>query len=1100
VTSWIRARGPRLKVGLGALVTAAVLLLGWWLGSLPYRERLLSERRAHVAAELVLRRDALSRGMAERLAVLRGLYAFAQLEAGESQFGDRFARYAARLCEGTDGKAIRYVAVSPGGVVGYVYPADGNEAEIGYDPLQDPRAEVRADAQRAIDSGQVVLTTSSGLTPGRQELIAQQAVYLPLDPGRAPQYWGLVRVVLDLPSLLAEAELDQQQELAFALRDGAGEILYGSEEVFAAAPVVSQIPLPDGAWELVTAPVVGWQASIRGPLTSYWAWGTTTALLFAALTYLVLGRQAYLSAAVDEHTRALTVANERLRQDVVERERAAVALQESEAALRTTEASFRGLFEQAPFAMQICAPDGRTLRVNRAYRELWGCNEAQIVGSNLLAGECFLLPELLPHVQRAFAGEPVSIPAERYTPDQVPAIQRGEAHWVSTYVYPLKDDRGQIERVIAVYEDITAQREAAEALRVSEERFRHAFDDAATGMGLVGTDGRFLRANASLCKMLGYDVDELLARTFQALTHPDDLAIGLDLLHDLVTGERDVGWLEKRYVHRDGHVIWALLSTSAIRDAQGRLLYLVSQVQDVTERKEAEARLTEKEAQYHGIFEATSDGLIISDLEGRIVEINPAACAMYGYDRGQAVGQPLASFVHADSRDLFDEVFEGIRRGEGFVVQAVDQRQDGTPFHVEVYGSSFTYAGQPHLLSVIRDVTERVEAVHLLEQRVSERTRELSTLLRVSRDVASTLDLEPLLSAVLERLGEVVAYDAAAVLIAGRDEEMALAGYRGPMPRESVPERLCWRQIAHLCEVLEHREPLIIPDVRAGDAFARSWREATRDQLGHLPDHVASWMGVPLLARDRVVGMLSLEHSEADHYTDYHAELALAFASQAAVAINNARLYERSQRLAVIEERQRIARELHDSVSQALYGIGLGARTARALLDRDPDKAAEPVEYVLSLAEAALAEMRALIFELHPDALEREGLVSALRKRVASLGSRYGLQVDADLGEEPRLSVEVKEALYRVAQEALNNVIKHARASHVAVRMNAQGPRLALSIEDDGVGFRTQVEHPGHMGLHTMRERIEEVSGQLTIESTPGQGTRLYVAVPLDST
>jgi signal transduction histidine kinase len=270
--------------------------------------------------------------------------------------------------------------------------------------------------------------------------------------------------------------------------------------------------------------------------------------------------------------------------------------------------------------------------------------------------------------------------------------------------------------------------------------------------------------------------------------------------------------------------------------------------------------------------------------------------------------------------------------------------------------------------------------------------------------------------------------------------------------------------------------------------------------LGHLPVYVASWMGVPLLARDRIVGMLSLEHSEADHYTDYHAELALAFASQVAVAIDNARLYERSQRLAVVEERQRIARELHDSVSQALYGIGLGARTARAHLDRDPSGAVEPVEYVLSLAEAALAEMRALIFELRPDALEREGLVSALHQRAASLHSRYDLQVEADLGEEPRLPIEAKEALYRVAQEALNNVIKHARASHVAVRMNVEGPHIVLSVEDDGVGFRTLAEYPGHIGLHTMRERIEEIGGQLTIESVLGQGTRLEVSVPLDRT
>jgi signal transduction histidine kinase len=233
-----------------------------------------------------------------------------------------------------------------------------------------------------------------------------------------------------------------------------------------------------------------------------------------------------------------------------------------------------------------------------------------------------------------------------------------------------------------------------------------------------------------------------------------------------------------------------------------------------------------------------------------------------------------------------------------------------------------------------------------------------------------------------------------------------------------------------------------------------------------------------------------------DYYTAYHTELALAFANQAAVAIDNARLYSRSQRLAVLEERQRIARELHDSVSQALYGIGLGARTARALLDRDPDRAVEPVEYVLSLAEAGLAEMRALIFELRPDALAQEGLVSALDKRAAALHSRYGIEVETDLSEEPQLPLEVKETLYRVAQEALNNVIKHARAQRVAVQL-VEEEELVLLVEDDGIGFEPQTEYPGHIGLHTMQERMEEIGGTLSIESVPGHGTRVRARAPL---
>jgi signal transduction histidine kinase len=225
-------------------------------------------------------------------------------------------------------------------------------------------------------------------------------------------------------------------------------------------------------------------------------------------------------------------------------------------------------------------------------------------------------------------------------------------------------------------------------------------------------------------------------------------------------------------------------------------------------------------------------------------------------------------------------------------------------------------------------------------------------------------------------------------------------------------------------------------------------------------------------------------------------ELAQAYDRQKAITEQNIRLHEQSQQLAVLEERQRIARELHDSVSQALYGIGLGARTARALLDRDPPKAAEPIDYILSLAEGGLAEMRALILELRPDSLEREGLVSVLGKQAAALRARHGLEVETALGEEPDLPFEAKEALYRVAQEALNNTVKHAQASRVAIQLRGDRNEVVLSVKDDGVGFDPRDESHG-MGLHTMRERVEKMGGVLYIESAPGQGTRMRVRLPL---
>jgi signal transduction histidine kinase len=301
---------------------------------------------------------------------------------------------------------------------------------------------------------------------------------------------------------------------------------------------------------------------------------------------------------------------------------------------------------------------------------------------------------------------------------------------------------------------------------------------------------------------------------------------------------------------------------------------------------------------------------------------------------------------------------------------------------------------------------------------------------------------------------------------------------------------------------MEGHEPLIIGDVREDTRLAQAFRRAFGEYVDREMGYVRTWVGVPLMVQERRIGWLSLHHSEPWAYAQHHAALAQTIANQAATAIENARLYGQARRLAALEERQRLARELHDSVSQVLYGIGLGARTAGALLDRAaiaPDlksSLAEPLDYLLSLAEAGLAEMRALIFELRPDSLEREGLVAALTRQAAALRARYKLEVHTEFSTEPRLSFEAKEALYRIAQEALSNTVKHAQAERVDIRLGVSQGETRLELTDDGVGFDPRAEYAGHMGLNSMQERAAQIGGHLDIESAPGMGTRLSVHIP----
>lgn len=200
---------------------------------------------------------------------------------------------------------------------------------------------------------------------------------------------------------------------------------------------------------------------------------------------------------------------------------------------------------------------------------------------------------------------------------------------------------------------------------------------------------------------------------------------------------------------------------------------------------------------------------------------------------------------------------------------------------------------------------------------------------------------------------------------------------------------------------------------------------------------------------------------------------------------------------AVQDERQRLSRELHDSVSQALYGIGLGARTALAQAQKNPERLEATLNYVLTLAESGLADMRALVHELRPELLESEGLAAALGQQARALASRHGLEARLEL-REPEVSLTHKHGLYRVAMEALHNTVKHAHANHVEVRLEPVGSELLLEVKDDGKGFDCAADYPGHWGIRTMRERVERFGGLLELESQPGQGSRVRVRLPLE--
>ncbi len=397
------------------------------------------------------------------------------------------------------------------------------------------------------------------------------------------------------------------------------------------------------------------------------------------------------------------------------------------------------------------------------------------------------------------------------------------------------------------------------------------------------------------------------------------------------------------------------------------------------------------------------------------------------------------------------------------------------------------------------DVTERARAFELLEERVDDRTRELRMILEASRIITATLDLNDLFERVFDQLQQVVPLTG--VTIAVRESEGFIRRASRYTAGGFAVEPQGHRYEMHPDNPIEggllRGESRFVDDILGDSVMAAQWRLQAGDKLERAIQHIRSWMSVPMLANDQVVGFMTLTHREPNRYTGHEVALVAAIANHVAIAIENARLHGQARRLAAVEERQRLARELHDSVSQALYGISLGAQTARTLLDREPTSVAQPLDYVIELAQAGMEEMRALIFELRPESLETEGLVVALDKQASAVRARQRLNVDLTLCPEPEwLTLGEKEALYRIAQESMHNIVKHAQASWLGLRLEMTASALVLEIVDDGKGFETGGAFPGHLGLISMRERIANIGGTLSIDSQPGTGTTVRAVVP----
>jgi len=490
-------------------------------------------------------------------------------------------------------------------------------------------------------------------------------------------------------------------------------------------------------------------------------------------------------------------------------------------------------------------------------------------------------------------------------------------------------------------------------------------------------------------------------------------------------------------------------------------------------------------------LEVSLDGFLLFTSDLRCLFANQAACDILGRSPEHISGQSLETFFADAEQDLH------LLTRTGHWSTTI-LRSNGEKREVECTRAVIEQEGYIQGVLMLRDLTNLRLAI-----------REAKILKQLATSVTYTPSLEAILGGLARDVVQILGIQACLItLVSGSPPQFRVHSDYG-LPPGFTETMLDLAQVgARLPTLYAFQENrIVLHNFPPNDAFytrlfpQQRWSPEIDALLRQFLDLRLQFPGgnivsVPLLYKGTTLGVFNAYYAFTSPPDMADLSLFTSIAEIASVTIHNAREFMAAQERAVLEERRRLARELHDSVSQQLYGVTLGVQSAHHFMVSDPPYASESLDYALSLARTCQEEMRALLFVLHPEVLESSGLVVALTRHATALCSRHSLSIESMFCAEPPLLLDAKEALYRIAQEALYNVVKHAQARHVTLCLSESGGGVELEIKDDGIGFNPSAAFPGHLGLLSMRERAIRLGGAMEITSVPAWGTSVRVSLP----
>lgn len=683
---------------------------------------------------------------------------------------------------------------------------------------------------------------------------------------------------------------------------------------------------------------------------------------------------------------------------------------------------------------------------------------------------------------------------------------------------PLEPDLVEVMEHIAIQLGRVVERiQAAEALRHSEDRFRAIFNQTFQFIGLLKPDGTLVEANQTALRFGGLKREEAVNRPFWEVRWwtiaPETQARLQEAIVEAANGrfvryEVDVQGEGERVATID-------FSLNPVWGDEDEVSWLIAEGRDITQLKEMMRRLRHSEAMLSDAQRVANLGSWEWDVATNQVYWSDEMHRIYGSNpktEGISYEEFLAR-IHPDDLPHVEQT----------VTQAYVTCQPFEFFHRIIRADDAVRTlhgrGQPvldetgklvRMVGTGQDVTEQRETESRLME-AQQRARQTAELLRTANiALTQSLDLQTVLETLLDYLAALLPYDSGSIMLRRGASSLVVQAIRGytvdfdAYPLRGRPLQITW--FTHLEAVINRKESLKIDDTRTYPEWRPHFQFA---------GEVRSWLGVPLMANDQVVGLCSLNHKEADHFTNEYCLLAETLATQAAIAIQNARWFKElrdsqeqlrllTERVVSVqeEERQRVSRELHDEAGQALTALKMSLDLIRADIPPTLTLAEQSLAEAIELTDETMERIRQLAHHLRPPALDMLGLNTALEGLCREFAGRTRLRATYEGCDLPRLTDAAAISLYRFVQEALTNVMKHANASQVEVVLRHEAGKLYLMVADDGQGFEVEETSSSDgtsrgLGLIGMMERLALLGGELKIESEPDKGTRLIAFTPL---